>query len=328
MSQEQPQPLRMLWQRCTDGGAALFGVYGTSPQLCLPPQIEGHPLTEIAPYCFAREQRGISGDKRETLLGDSGEAFCLRELHTDAVEEVVLPDSVKRIGGYAFYNCKRLHTLRIGAGLRDIGSDAFMNTLSLHRILLRCEPGEPSGIRQILAQLSSDMEVCFLAGSDMEAVLLYPEYYESYDEVTPAHLFGRSISGEGFRARQCIRDGRVDFAGYDAVFPQACMKEREETLARMALNRLRYPYALRKKSRDIYRAYIEAHLHGIAIRFVEQRDLETLRFLREQGLLNREVSAECAKAAAELDWPEGAASLLGWLAAQKTEKRKRYSFDF
>ena len=325
---EQLQPIRMLWQKRADGSAALLRFYGASAQVHLPPRIEGRPLTEIAPYCFAGKQRDPGGDIGETILGNPSELPYLRELRTDAVEEVFLPDSVKRIGRYAFYNCKKLHTIHIGAALRDIGSDAFMNTLSFHRIILRCKAGEASGIRQILAQISSDIEVCFWAGKAPEAVLLYPEYYESYDEVAPAHLFGRSISGEGFRARQCIRDGRVDFAGYDAVFPQACVEEREETLARMAQNRLRYPYALSNQNREIYSAYVRAHIRQIAARFTERKDLEALEFLREQRLLSGAVCAECVKAAAGLDWPEGAASLLGWIAAEKTEKKKRYDFDF
>ena len=78
----------------------------------------------------------------------------------------------------------------------------------------------------------------------MHARLLFPEYYESYDEIAPAHVFGRNIEGEGFRARQCVRAGEIDFALYDSIFQKACAEERETTLNRLALNRLCYPVGL------------------------------------------------------------------------------------
>ena len=322
------EPCRMLWQKNKDGQATLLRFYGTSSQVYLPPQIAGYSLTEIAPYCFAAKQRRPDSEVRETILGEQEETLYLQELHTNAIEEVWLPDSVTKIGSCAFYNCKKLHTLCIGADLRNIGSDAFMNTLSFRRVILRCEAGKPSGVRQILAQVSSDMEVCFLPDKNPQAVLLYPEYYESYDEIAPAHLFGRSISGEGFRARQCIKDGKVDFDGYDAVFLQACVEEREETLAQMAQNRLRYPYALNEKNKRIYREYVKAHILGIARRLIRQRDLGQLRFLQEEKLLLGTALTECAKEASESEWPEGAVTLLGWLAAEKKDKKKGYDFDF
>ena len=322
----QVQPYRMLWQKRKDGGARLMRLYGAFPQVFLPQEADGRPLVEIAPYCFATGGRPVGPDIKVTETGRQEGGVCLQELHTGAIEEVWLADSITKIGRYAFYNCKNMHTLSIGAGLSDIGSDAFMNTLSFHKLTVRCGAGEKSGVRQILSQIPSDMEVVFRSGTQIEASLLYPEYYESYDEVAPAHLFGRSISGEGFLARQCIRDGRVDFAGYDAVFLQACVEEREETLSRMALGRLMYPYALESKSREIYLQYVKGHVRGISERFVRQRDLYGLRFLYKEKILYGTALAACVEAAAQAGWAEGAAGLLGWMAEGRAAPTKRYDF--
>ena len=323
----QVQPYRMLWQKRKDGGARLMRLYGAFPQVFLPQEADGHPLVEIAPYCFAAGPKGWHGDVEDTADGQPEDASCLQELHTNAIEELCLSDSVEKIGNCAFYNCRKLHTLCIGAKTADIGSDAFMNTLSFHKLNLRCGAGEKSGVRQILAQVSSDMEVRFISDAGTEASLLYPEYYESYDEVAPAHLFGRSILGEGFRARQCIRDGRVDFAGYDAVFLQAGAEEREETLSQMALGRLMYPYALHAKNREIYRECLTGHIREISGRFVRRKDFSGLRFLHRENLLYGAELAACAQAAAESGWAEGAAGLLGWMAKGRTASKKRYDFD-
>ena len=324
---ESSSAYRMIWQERLDGGASLVRLYGASPDICLPPQIAGRPLVEIAPYCFATAQRVPNGSLRETYVGDSGGRAYLQELYADAIEAVSLPDSVETIGNCAFYNCKKISGFCIGSALRNIGSDAFMNTLAFHQLTIRCAPDQASGVRRILAQISSDMEVRFVSRAGTEAVLLYPEYYESYDEIAPAHLFGRSISGEGFRARQCIKDGIVDFAGYDAVFLQACVEESEATLARMAMNRLRYPYGLSNQNREVYQNYLKMHMEGIALRLTQNKDLEALQFLCGQKLLYGTALLACIQTAAKLDWAEGTASLLQQNALGKAQQKRRYELD-
>ena len=276
---------------------------------------------EIAPYCFCENNRIKYTDIQDEIIGSTA---GLQEICGNALEEIVLPDSIKNIGNYAFYNCKKLRKIEFGADTTEIGSDAFMNTISLHQLTFRCAPSKKSGIKQILAHFSSDIEVIFLEKNEIKARLLYPEYYESYDEIAPAHLFGRNIEGEGFRARQCIQDGIVDFAGYDGIFTQACVDESEKTLNRMALYRLQYPYALKEKDKKMYREYLEEHilLHPL----IEERALESLRFLCHEKILTGEKLTRTIALASEAGWAEGAAELLQFKAKQ-TDKNNRYSFD-
>lgn len=325
---EQTKTYRMLWQKRTDGGARLIRLYGSDGQISLPQQIEGHPLLEIAPYCFAKSKQSDEKERfEETIIGDRSEVPFLQELSQDKIWEVYLPDSVQKIGNCAFYNCKNLKTLQIGVALTDIGSDAFMNTLSFRQIILCCPPDEESAVAQILSQISSSIEIRFQTKQTTLAVLLYPEYYESYDEIAPAHLFGRKIRGEGFRARKCIKDKKVDFGGYDDIFLQACVEESEETLTKMAMNRLNYPYALRDKSRENYMDYIRKNGPEIAMRLTRQKDLKALQFLFHADILSDADLAKCIRIASEGDWPEGAAVLLQQSALGRTKKKNRYDFD-
>lgn len=48
--------LGCLWQPCRDG-ARLLKVYGDTPCPVVPGQIEGLPVIEIGPYCFAEKNR-------------------------------------------------------------------------------------------------------------------------------------------------------------------------------------------------------------------------------------------------------------------------------
>lgn len=317
---------RMLWQKREDKGARLLRIYGASSHVTVPPRIAGRPCAEIAPYCFAPQARlPVEGDWEESALG-GGEGL-LKELCKDAVEEVALPESVRQIGDYAFYDCRNLKRLQIGTDLLEIGSGAFINTFSLHRINLCGGAGKKSGIRQILGQISSDLEVCFSRGGKIEAVLFYPEYSESYDEVAPAHLFSRSITGEGFRLRQCFLDGRADFEGYDAVFAKACETEAEETLSKMALCRLRHPFALGKDAKDAYLDYIKSHMESVSIWLVQNKDLDALHFLCKERLLGGAALFACIQETAKTGWAQGATELLRRNEeAGRPSKKSRYEF--
>lgn len=324
---EQTQIYRILWRERTDKSAALVRMYGISPHIFVPPQIAGRPCTEIAPYCFAEQSRLPDTYLEEVSGGEKNCPAFLGELCGSVIEEVSLPDTVETIGNCAFYNCKKLKALHIGAGTKEIGSDAFMNTLSLQKIILRCAADEKSGIRRILGQISSDLEVVFKNKGKTEAALLYPDYYESYDEIAPAHLFGKNISGEGFRARQCFKDGKVDFAGYDDVFLQACVEEKEETLSKMAVNRLKHPFELNNRKKEIYENYLKEHIQTFVRRLTRKKDLDTLCFLCDEKLLDGKSMTGAVRMAADACWAEGAAELMQRTAAfREAEKKDRYDF--
>ena len=324
---------RLYWEQMADGGARLLRVYGRNGVAALPERIAGRPLTELGSYCFAPKPRlperyevAFVPEKEET----GGET--LTELAAGNVEQVALPGTVRRIGDLAFYHCTSLRFLEFGQALSEIGSDAFMNCRSLHQIRLRGDaPGSYQncgGVRRILAQIASDMEVTFAYGSEPEAVLLFPEYFESYDEVAPAHLFGRNIEGEGFRARQSFSDGAVDFVQYDRIFPKACAEESERTLCRLAENRLRYPVDLKQEARERYEEYLRMHVQVLCEWALQERALERILFLGEAGFATREVWRSCIRRASELGWAEGAAQLLGMTEMYfPQEKKERYSFD-
>lgn len=312
---------RILWRKNHRGMGEILRVYALRGTVRIPEILEGCRVDALAPYCFSSSDHIPDGDHFSTWgEGYENGAGELKEFAGNLVEEVVLPDTLTEIGASAFYNCKKLKRLTLGSSLETVGSDAFMNTLDFHETVLMCGPGEKTGLKQMLSQISSDMEVIFQGKAGREAVLFYPEYYESYDEIAPAHLFGRSITGEGFRARQGFKEGRVDFAAYDGVFSQACVEESERTLGRMAKNRLMYPFALSEKNALMYRAYLGKHITGFTRDAVEERDFGTLLFLCENALLGGNDLKEAVRYASELEWAKGAANLMQILTGGKEEK--------
>ncbi len=256
-------------------------------------------------------------------------SVSLHELSGSYLTKLVLPDSVRKIGNLAFYNCTSLNCLELGGRMWETGSDAFMNCRELHHITLRRGIREKSGIRQILNQISSDMEVAFAGKESTEAVLLFPEYYEGFDEITPAHIFGRKIEGEGFRARQCYKDGDVEPDVYDQIFPKASVEESEKTLCRLAMNRLRYPAGLNAPAETLYEDYIREHAGEICTESIKTRDMSQLLFLSEKGLASCKLIEDGIGQAAAEDWAEGTAYFLrlkGEFFPEET-KKDRYAFE-
>lgn len=295
------------WEKTKEGTIRLLGVKEMPSEIVVPDAIEGLPVTEVGPYCFARNKY---------------------------LERVVLPDSVAVLSRMAFYHCTALKELEMGAGLIELGSDVFMNCHQLHSLIVRCGAMEKSGVRLILHQISHDLSVYFTGkpasgDNNTEAKLLFTEYYETYDEVTPAHLFGRNIEGEGFRTRQFFKEGIFEYGRYDSTFQKACAEEREETLCEIVMNRLQYPVGLSEKSEEQYAEYVKAHLHTVCYSAVRERNHEILEFLCKKQLMTIIGLEQAVCLAAEQEWAEGSALLLHLKAQYFSEKVKksRYEFD-
>ena len=142
--------------------ARLTRVYGDAPCAALPASVPGPEggvlaITELGDYCFSEKPRSLPGadalcryevspDGTCTLVQafgrnltgrhgrydlDFGEGSAApEELHPvcgNFVEEIILPDSLQVIGSCAFYNCRRLRRLSVGAGDLTVGSDVFLN---------------------------------------------------------------------------------------------------------------------------------------------------------------------------------------------------------
>ncbi len=307
----------------TEDGVCVLKAYGRLPVVSVPDAIGGLPVRSIGEYCFWEDAR-----QKNTREDRFFEARGMARICGNFLEEINVADSVTKIEKLAFYNCRNLRELEIGTRLREVGSDVFMNCMRLHLIRLRGGVDEKSGIQKILSQIVADVEVVFLNGGQTEAKVLYPEYYESYDEIAPAHIFGRNIVGEGFRARQCFKEGSADLASYDIIFHKACAGETEETLARIAMNRLRYPWALSVEKRREYEGYVREHAAGIGNALIRQRELSKLSFLAEQKLISGREMDGLIRLASAGGWGEGAAALLRLKHKDAEETaRRRYSLE-
>ena len=338
-------------------------------------------MTEIGPYCFSasRSRSSTAGHGQEPSFvtsfrldgpcdnlslrpdGSYDDHFdhleeksltepTLPPLKGRRLEEILLPSSVALLHNAAFYNCRGLRTLGIGHRLAAIGSDVFTNCTALSHLLYDAGGEDDFALSLILGRLEMDLHVSLLHGRELFAALFFPEYYEWLDEVTPAHLFSRSIHGEGFRMRKCFQGRQLSYAKYDACFENAIKTESGQTLCQIALLRLLRPRSLSPQAKDLYKDTLTNHFETalkiilasrkdtrfrnpvhttedaghIDSAYTPDPDLQKLQLLLDITD-NPGASQTALSACIDADWSEGAAFIMD-RRRHHNFARKKYDF--
>ena len=89
------------------GNAEITGYITNAEMLKIPSEIDGHPVTALSDYCFARRTALVSADIPESVKTIGIQAFSGCENLTT----ITIPDSVTCIGASAFEGCSNLRNL-------------------------------------------------------------------------------------------------------------------------------------------------------------------------------------------------------------------------
>ena len=311
----------LYWEPCP-GGARLLRLLGDTPCPAVPGTIEGLPVAELGPYCFA--DRPVRPGARRT--GDD-----THEITGNFVEEVTLPDTVRVLDSAAFYNCRRLRRLSVGAGDLTVGSDVFLNCFALADLLVRAAPEEKTGLFALVNNITEAVRALFWLPGEARprAGLWYPAYWEDVEE-SPAHILLHTFSGQGYHYRQCFLDGKILSAEYDAIFPDGHAAEDQGVAAMLCFDRLRWPWNLTEKAKDPYREFLASHTGLVLQRLLKAQDTDSIKDLLALDVLDAAAFAEGAALAAKAD-NAAAAALLADAEHKKrgsAPKKRRYDFDF
>ena len=105
---------------------------GTDAVVTIPAEIEGHPITLINEYAFAKNTTITKVVLPDTVreIGNGAFGGCPN------LEEVVLTETVEMIDSYAFTFCPKLQELRLPAKLQGIHRGTFEGCKGLHTIYL------------------------------------------------------------------------------------------------------------------------------------------------------------------------------------------------
>ena len=239
--------------------------YGEEERVKVPKEIEGLPVTILAPYIFSEARREP----------DQGTAVCGNQ-----VKEIVLPETIREIGNYAFYGCYYLEALTLSHRTKDIAGGAFTGCRHLKNLTFRMERAEGYCMKDVLSEVHHELKVNLLFESG-RCTLLFPEYYEEAVENTPARQLETQFHGSGYSYRQCFQDGVFQFGEYDRLFRDAQNLESEDFCIELAVTRLMEQYQLSQDAQGIYQSYLMEHRMSAAGWCMEFEQNEILEFLSE-----------------------------------------------
>lgn len=302
-------------------GICILRCFGVSGKVAVPRQLDGLPVTELADYAFAESQEGLGGPEGLPCICGA------------ALEELCLPDTIRRLGRYVFYNCTQFRKLSCYGNLSYMGAGGFTGCGKLSYLAIGQKEG-PSCLREILQDLKQPVTVdCYRGQVGYEGDgrgslcwrLVYPEFYEEAVENTPARIISTQTHGMGIQYRNTFRDTQVVFSEYDKLFETGKYNMDVTTIADMCVARLSYPYELSGHGRDAYASWLRGHSKEVAEYFLAKGDKESIGWLAGSFAETRE-ELEVLVQAASLQEDTGLVScLLDAMHRRFPGKRKRFS---
>ena len=257
--------------RIKNNAIEIVRCYGTDDRIVLPEEINGLPVVSAAPYAFSAHKDGE--EDAETWESEDVISFGEeRLLAGEEVQEIVFPDTLKEIGRYIFYGCKKLERLEFSDTLMQVGTGAFTGCSGLKELVIHQKKGLKSCAKEILGELWQKIDVDFLyengEAGGKRAHMVFPEHYDEAVENTPARILFTEYHGSGTNYRQCFYSKELDFAEYDSLFDMAVVMD--------------------KKAKKQYEDYIRGNLKDIGEFLVESGSLNGLELLSREKLWNRE----------------------------------------
>ena len=136
--------------RIKNNAIEIVRCYGTDDRIVLPEEINGLPVVSAAPYAFSAHKDGE--EDAETWESEDVISFGEeRLLAGEEVQEIVFPDTLKEIGRYIFYGCKKLERLEFSDTLMQVGTVRiwFFRSIMMRRWRIRLRE---FCLRSIMAQ--------------------------------------------------------------------------------------------------------------------------------------------------------------------------------
>ncbi|MCD8396962.1 MAG: leucine-rich repeat domain-containing protein [Lachnospiraceae bacterium] len=311
--------------------AVIRRCFSRDSSIRIPEKLDGLPVRELMPYAFSAhmeerewmdavrrgDARIASGERMRTVEQapwENADLSSLPVLSGERLERAALPQTLRRVGRYCFYDCSYLQGLEFPGELYDWGSGAFSGCHRVKELSVFVKPDGTSSLKQVLDELpeSMNVELCtaesdntdaearaakpesadaklqateheMLRDKKVYARLVFPEFYEEGVENTPARILETHVHGTGILYRNCFQGKKFDFAQYDVLFPYAQAQEDTALLIRLVLGRLRAPYRLEQRARRVYEDYIRENAFLVGTYILDSKDTEGLCWFLEEA---------------------------------------------
>lgn len=311
----------------------ILGYRGYNGSVRVPEKIEEMPVTELSAYAFSGgwgREKMISSLKQEVLFCDEeGNPIKTQEKDTpptiscEELKEIYLPESIRKIGNYAFYNCLELLRVECYSTISDLGSGLFTGCAGIRFLDFHLVNEKHSCLKEILSELRQELYVNYYSSAG-NARLLFPEMFEESVEHTPARIIIREMHGCGHMYRYCFDNTEFQFHKYDALFPHLLVQETERVIGSLVVNRLYTPMHLLEHDKHVYETYLKEHIETIAkLAFKEDPDM-FLWLAREYGQDQNKFDSMVEMASKE-DKPELLSNLMDLRRRRFPAKKRTFS---
>lgn len=213
-----------------------------------------------------------------------GHAFAGRkELRT-----VSLPESLKTIRSFAFYDCPSLHSMELYNTTDDYYDGVIRQCPSLCLITVHCTvPDNFIIVREMLSDVDGTLRFRLLT-KEGELRLVFPEYVSEAREDTMARAIHFSIEGAGMAYRECVGKKSIDLAGYDRLLDRLTDYD-FEVAAEIALGRLSCPAGLSEEAETGYQDFLKENdgktLAALIRRGDSAEELQALQVMTDRNLI-------------------------------------------
>lgn len=164
------------YELLVDGNAQITGYCGSDTNLCIPEEIEGHRVISIGASAFRQNEKLESVEFPDTLMRIGKYAFygC-----KDMSGDLTIPDSVTDIGPYAFEACDIDGNVVLSKGLKQIRCAVFRNSRFAGDLVI------PDGVERI--------EIDAFYENKFTGNLVIPE---SVEEIERRAFYGNRFTGD------------------------------------------------------------------------------------------------------------------------------------
>ena len=275
-------------------------------QAALPEELFGLPVTALGDHALTPGRQPLEGEEVLVTCGPAGEEWDNRQL-----EDLRLPETLRRVGDYALFNCTALRTLRLADTITYWGGGVLMNCRRLDTFHLTCTGREGELMDYLAGELPRELDMTLAYPEGRTARVIFPEYAEVFEENVPHHQFDFHIQGAGYPYHHCFYHKQFSLRDYDQLWKGYLGMEYEADCAlRLAWWRLRYPMDLTDQAEAAYWAYLRDHGADAARWLLSRRDAAGLRTLFSRTDWTREELSELCDLARGQDATEALAVLL------------------
>ena len=275
---------------------------------------------------ITKENKIPPSDTGELIIPEGIEAVDTFAYENEReITSVCFPESLKKTGAHAFYDCRSLYRIRLGNSDTDIGDGTFKNCERLREITIVKNPEGIRALKSILFDAHRQIKVRIIY-PDGEALLVFPYFMDNFEENTPARIVMHISEGAGTPYRECIYSGDVDYKAYDDLFRTGINLDLYDSAADIALCRLTHPYKLSEHASCVYKDFLRTNVTGIFSGILTRNDTAALKDLLSLKILDKDRISDMTDTARKKNSTEVLAVLLEHYGNNYGNTGSRYEF--